>query len=79
MSDQPFPPTDPSAFLALCAGEWMSLRSSFELSSGGDDAWHSSERGSLDLRPLRIMAQASCRFRRPTGQQRLWPLLKTAG
>mgnify|MGYP006225025651 FL=1 len=47
MSDQPFPPTDPSAFLALCAGEWMSLRSSFELSSGGDDAWHSSERGEL--------------------------------
>ena len=47
MSDYPFPPTDPAAFLALCAGEWMSLRSSFELSSGGDDAWHSSERGEL--------------------------------
>jgi len=47
MSDQPFPPADPSAFLALCAGEWMSLRSSFELSSGGDDDWHSSERGEL--------------------------------
>ena len=47
MSDHPFPPTDPAAFLALCAGEWMSLRSSFELSSGGDDAWHSSERGEL--------------------------------
>ncbi|MGB0276476.1 MAG: phycobiliprotein lyase, partial [Synechococcus sp.] len=40
MSDQPFPPADPAAFLALCAGEWMSLRSSFELSSGGDDDWH---------------------------------------
>ena len=47
MSDHPFPPTDPAAFLALCAGEWMSLRSCFELSSGGDDAWHSSERGEL--------------------------------
>ena len=47
MSDQPFPPTEPSAFLSLCAGEWMSLRSSFELSAGGDDDWHSSERGEL--------------------------------
>ena len=47
MSDQPFPPADPAAFLTLCAGEWMSLRSSFELSSGGDDDWHSSERGEL--------------------------------
>ena len=47
MSDQPFPPADPAAFLNLCAGEWMSLRSSFELSSGGDDDWHSSERGEL--------------------------------
>ena len=50
MSDQPFPPADPAAFLALCAGEWMSLRSSFELSSGGDDDWHSSERGELGVR-----------------------------
>ena len=47
MSDQPFPPAEPSAFLSLCAGEWMSLRSSFELSAGGDDDWHSSERGEL--------------------------------
>ncbi|MEB3247323.1 MAG: phycobiliprotein lyase [Synechococcus sp.] len=50
MSDQPFPPADPTAFLSLCAGEWMSLRSSFELSAGGDDEWHSSERGELLVR-----------------------------
>ena len=50
MSDQPFPPPDAAAFLGLCAGEWMSLRSSFELSSGGDDDWHSSERGELVVR-----------------------------
>ena len=50
MSDQPFPPADAAAFLGLCAGVWMSLRSSFELSSGGDDDWHSSERGELVVR-----------------------------
>ena len=50
MSDQPFPPADAAAFLFLCAGEWMSLRSSFELSAGGDDDWHSSERGELTVR-----------------------------
>ena len=50
MSDQPFPPADAAAFLGLCAGEWMSLRSSFDLSSGGDDDWHSSERGELVVR-----------------------------
>ena len=50
MSDQPFPPADAAAFLGLCTGEWMSLRSSFELSSGGDDDWHSSERGELVVR-----------------------------
>ena len=48
MSDQPFPPEDPKAFLALCAGEWMSLRSSFELSEGDDD-WHASEKGELKV------------------------------
>ena len=50
MSDQPFPPADAAAFLFLSAGEWMSLRSSFELSAGGDDDWHSSERGELLVR-----------------------------
>ena len=56
----PFPPEQIGAFLRLCAGEWMSLRSQFALSSisatdndsaenlGEDgDAWHRSERGEL--------------------------------
>ena len=50
MSEPIFPPIDPSAFLALCDGEWMSLRSRFELSADGDDSWHSSERGELIVR-----------------------------
>ena len=50
MSEQPFPPADPAAFLALCDGQWMSLRSCFELSMEGDDEWHSSERGELTVR-----------------------------
>ena len=49
MSDQAFPPADPASFLALCAGDWMSLRSSFALSNGDDD-WHTSERGELTVR-----------------------------
>ena len=48
MSDQPFPPEDPTAFLSLCAGEWMSLRSRFALSEGDDD-WHQSERGEVTV------------------------------
>ena len=47
MSEQAFPPEDPGSFLSLCDGEWMSLRSCFELAAGGDDEWHSSERGEL--------------------------------
>ena len=50
MSEHPFPPADPAAFLALCDGQWMSLRSCFELSKEGDDEWHSSERGELAVR-----------------------------
>ena len=50
MSEQAFPPEDPGSFLNLCDGEWMSLRSSFELAAGGDDEWHSSERGELTVR-----------------------------
>ena len=50
MSEPTFPPADPAAFLALCSGEWMSLRSGFELSSSGDDDWHSSERGTVMVR-----------------------------
>ncbi len=57
-----FPPQDIASFLAFCAGEWLALRSCFELESGqsplptsagagdgdGDgDAWHSSERAEL--------------------------------
>ncbi|MDC3011394.1 phycobiliprotein lyase [Synechococcus sp. AH-736-G21] len=50
MSEQAFPPEDPGSFLSLCDGEWMSLRSCFELAAGGDDEWHSSERGELTVR-----------------------------
>ena len=50
MSEQAFPPEDPGSFLSLCDGEWMSLRSCFEPAAGGDDEWHSSERGELTVR-----------------------------
>ena len=50
MSEQAFPPEDPGSFLSLCDGVWMSLRSIFELAAGGDDEWHSSERGELTVR-----------------------------
>ena len=50
MSEQAFPPEDPGSFLSLCVGEWMSLRSRFELAAGGDDEWHSTERGELTVR-----------------------------
>lgn len=59
-SQSTFPPEQIGAFLRLCAGEWMSLRSQFALGAisaiGNDnpenldadgDAWHSSERGEL--------------------------------
>ena len=59
-SQSPFPPEQIGAFLRLCAGEWMSLRSQFALGSisatdndsaeeknDDGDAWHSSERGEL--------------------------------
>ncbi|MFZ9753569.1 MAG: phycobiliprotein lyase [Cyanobium sp.] len=66
MSESPaFPPVDLPSFLALCAGEWMALRSSFELDQpadsgdtgdiaaevAADDAerWHRSERGELRI------------------------------
>ena len=38
MSEQAFPPEDPASFLSLCDGEWMSLRSCFELAAGADFA-----------------------------------------
>ncbi|MEB3265627.1 MAG: phycobiliprotein lyase [Cyanobacteriota bacterium] len=57
-SGPPFPPDSIEAFLRFCAGEWMSLRSRFELEGGAaagesaeaeaeGDEWHSSERGEL--------------------------------
>ena len=59
-SQSTFPPEQIGAFLRLCAGEWMSLRSQFalgafsatDINSTEDldedgDAWHSSERGEL--------------------------------
>ena len=60
--DTAFPPTTIEAFLRFCAGEWMSLRSRFELEPGASsaqatagevandeqgDEWHTSERGEL--------------------------------
>lgn len=47
MSDLPFPPTDLDAFLRLCDGRWMSLRSLLQLD--GREDWHDSERGELVL------------------------------
>ncbi|MEB3349945.1 MAG: phycobiliprotein lyase [Cyanobacteriota bacterium] len=52
MSDSaPFPPADLSAFLQLCAGEWLALRSrlalELEAANHDDDAWHQSERVEL--------------------------------
>ena len=34
----PFPPTDLAAFLGFCAGDWLSLRSRFNLGAGADPA-----------------------------------------
>jgi len=49
-----FPPATIEAFLRFCEGEWMSLRSRFQLGSEADagegDEWHSSERGELVVR-----------------------------
>jgi len=51
-----FPPATIEAFLRLCAGEWMGLRSRFALDTAledeNGDAWHSSERGELVVRYL---------------------------
>ncbi|MBD1195182.1 phycobiliprotein lyase [Vulcanococcus sp. Clear-D1] len=49
-----FPPATIEAFLRFCEGEWMTLRSRFQLGSEADagegDEWHSSERGELVVR-----------------------------
>ncbi|MCT0229518.1 phycobiliprotein lyase [Synechococcus sp. CS-1324] len=52
-----FPPGSLPAFLALCAGQWMALRSQFSPErlpgeDADDDAWHSSERGELVVSAL---------------------------
>jgi len=43
-----FPPTTAEDLLALCAGEWLSLRSSFQPAVSDDD-WHASDRGELKI------------------------------
>lgn len=58
--EAPFPPGELAAFLALCAGNWLALRSQFVLgvtsaAEQQDNGWHSSERGELrvdHLEPL---------------------------
>ena len=47
-----FPPQEIAGFLRFCAGEWMSLNSTFALDepaalTADGDEWHSSERGEL--------------------------------
>lgn len=48
-----FPPEDISAFLAFCAGEWLTLRSRFlppvDASEIDGEEWHQSERGELQV------------------------------
>ena len=59
MDETAFPPADLKAFLALCVGSWMSLRSRFDL-KGPEDDWHTSDRGEVtvtlrDQGPERIL------------------------
>ncbi|MFM7636018.1 MAG: CpeS-like protein, partial [Cyanobacteriota bacterium] len=46
-----FPPDSIEAFLRFSAGDWMNLRSQFDLGDEADgangDEWHTSERGEL--------------------------------
>ena len=44
MDETAFPPADLKAFLQLCEGRWMSLRSRFDF-NGSDEDWHASDRG----------------------------------
>ena len=48
MDETAFPPADLHAFLTLCVGSWMSLRSRFDL-NGPEDDWHSSDRGEVTV------------------------------
>lgn len=61
----PFPPQTIEAFLICCAGDWLCLRSRFQLEAAGsadqgathgpdefpeqEESWHSSERGELTV------------------------------
>ena len=59
MDETAFPPADLEAFLTLCVGRWMSLRSRFDL-KGPEDDWHTSDRGEVtvtlrDQGPERIL------------------------
>ena len=50
-ASQAFPPDSIEAFLRFCEGEWLNLRSQFDLGDEADgengDEWHTSERGEL--------------------------------
>ena len=48
MDETAFPPADLKAFLQLCEGRWMSLRSRFAF-NGSDDDWHASDRGEVTV------------------------------
>ncbi|WP_114994224.1 phycobiliprotein lyase [Synechococcus sp. UW179A] len=49
MDETAFPPADLKAFLTLCVGCWMSLRSRFDLSGSEEDDWHTSDRGEVTV------------------------------
>ena len=75
----PFPPETIAAFLAFCAGDWLSLRSRFSLEEASAEArqaeeeevsWHSSERGELAvtyLAPEEIGAPGGLQITPPSG------------
>lgn len=68
MSDLPFPPTDLDAFLRLCDGRWMSLRSLLQLD--GRENWHASERGELVLQSAADAANTGYRLNVCSGDGR---------
>ncbi|MGB1195645.1 MAG: phycobiliprotein lyase [Synechococcus sp.] len=52
MDETAFPPADLEAFLQMCAGRWMSLRSRFDLEAA-EDQWHTSDRGEVTVNAAR--------------------------
>jgi hypothetical protein len=72
----PFPPGDIAAFLACCAGEWLALRSCFELEEPPqpeDEHWHSSGRAELRityLEPMGADDPGGLAVQPPTGPSR---------